>query len=62
MNSTDLKRYRAALRWILDNEDTGWIDNDQHEAPSRTAIFTAEVFDLSLIKVVDDLKRMKARR
>ena len=52
--------YRAALRWIILNDDTEWL-GDAEPMISTTAAFAADIFDRPQEKVIADLRRMKER-
>lgn len=55
--------YRAALQWIIDNDDIQWLDDDaEHISPSVTAVFAADIFDRDIDKVTADLQRLKERQ
>ena len=51
--------YRRALQWIVDNDDTEWLDGDQNDdAPlSVTASLVADLFGHSDEKVERDLRK-----
>ncbi len=55
--------YRRALAWIIDNDDTNWLDphDDDPIIPSVTASFVADLFGHSDDKVVRDLQRRLKR-
>jgi hypothetical protein len=48
--------YREAIRWIVDNDDTEWLD-EEDAAPNVTAVFLADIFDVDHDKVIADLRR-----
>ncbi len=58
--------YRRALLWIVDNDDTEWLEGDHEDSTplSVTASLVADVFGHSDEKVEKDLRRTlkKARR
>lgn len=50
--------YRRALQWIVDNDDTEWLDGDQNDTPlSVTASLVADLFGHSDDEVQKDLRR-----
>ena len=55
--------YRAALRWIADNDDTEWLGHP-HGVPSVTCCLVADLFGVSEDRVTTDLRAAiaKARR
>jgi hypothetical protein len=53
--------YNAALRWIIDNDDTEFLDDPEPISPSVTAAFCADVFDRSTDEVIRDLQRLKSK-
>lgn len=57
--------YRRALAWIVENDDTEWLepDDDGQIIPSVTASLVADLFGHSDEKVAHDLQReMKKRK
>ena len=57
--------YRRALQWIVDNDDTEWVDGDQNDDMplSVTASLVADLFGHSDEKVEKDLlKTLKTAR
>lgn len=50
--------YRAALTWIILNDDTEWLD-DPEPIISVTAAFAADIFDRPQEKVIADLQHLK---
>lgn len=52
--------YRAALRWMLDNDDTEWL-KDTDPAISVTAAIVADIYDRTNDEVIVDLRRMQGR-
>jgi hypothetical protein len=53
-------RYRRALRWIVENDYTEWLELDACEATIRSvaASLVADLFGHSDKKVEKDLRRM----
>jgi hypothetical protein len=51
--------YRRALQWIVDNDDTEWLDGDQnHDTPlSVTASLLVDLFGHRDEKVERDLRK-----
>lgn len=47
--------YREAIRWMVDNDDTEWVDVD--DPGSVTAALVADLFGVSDERVRDDLRR-----
>ncbi len=58
--------YRRALLWIVDNDDTEWLEGEHEDGTplSVTASLVADLFGHSDEKVEMDLRRMlkKTRR
>lgn len=52
--------YRDSLRWIIDNDDTEWLD-DPEPIISVTAVFCASIFDRTNDEVIRDLQRLKSK-
>jgi hypothetical protein len=52
--------YRRALQWIVDNDDTDWLDGDQNDDTplSVSASLVADLFGHSDEKVERDLRKM----
>jgi hypothetical protein len=48
--------YREAVRWIIENDDTEWLDEEPSYA-SVTAILVANLFDVSKERIEQDLRR-----
>ena len=51
--------YRASLQWIIDNDDTCWLE-DEEPVASVTSCLVADIFDVSIEKLIKDLKRRKS--
>lgn len=49
--------YREAIRWMFDNDDTNWVD-DEYGTPSVTACLVADLFGVTTEKVTEDLLRL----
>lgn len=56
--------YRRALAWIVENDDTEWLepDDDGQVIPSVTASLVADLFGYSDEKVTRDLQREMKKR
>ncbi|HTI78959.1 MAG TPA: hypothetical protein VL614_00760 [Acetobacteraceae bacterium] len=54
--------YSRALEWIVDNDDTGWLDEDGCGIPSVTACLVADIYDRTEDEVTADLLRLAARQ
>lgn len=52
--------YRMALVWLLQNDDTTWLD-DEDCSPSVTAVFAADIYGHPIEKVINDLIDFRAR-
>lgn len=52
--------YRASLDWLLDNDDTDWLDEDC--GPSVTLALLADIFGVDQDKAVADLRRRRDKR
>lgn len=50
--------YREALRWIVDNDDTEWLEDDGGHT-SVTAAFLADMFGVTDERVRADLIKAK---
>lgn len=48
--------YRAAIRWIVLNDDTEWA-RDPDGLPSVTAVLVADLFDKPEERVTADIRR-----
>jgi hypothetical protein len=54
--------YKAALQWLLENDDTSFID-DEPLIPSVTLCLVADIFGVDTDKALNDLiKRSEAVR
>jgi hypothetical protein len=53
--------YRASLDWILDNDDTEWLHDDEG-VPSVAICLVADIFDVDTEKAVTDLRRRDTNR
>ena len=53
--------YRDGLRWIADNDDTGWL-RDPNGIESVTLCLLADLFGVSIKKATADLRRVFLRR
>jgi hypothetical protein len=51
-----MARYRDAIRWIAENDDTDWIENE-HGIPSVTACLVADLFEKTEEAVTEDIKK-----
>ena len=56
---SDMASYRAAIAWMVLNDDTEWVDNGDPQ--SVTAALVADLFGKDDDKVLQDLKRLKAK-
>lgn len=56
--------YRDALRWILDNDDTEWLDPEEGVASSSsvTASLVADIYGRTDDEVRADLLRLRERK
>ena len=57
--------YREAIRWIIDNDDNEWLDDDNDPiAPiiSVTAALVADLFDVETSRIIRDLRKAKERK
>jgi hypothetical protein len=52
--------YRAALQWMLDNDDVYFLDDDD-PAISVTGAIVADIYDRTNDEVIADLRRMRAK-
>lgn len=52
--------YKAALQWVVDNDDTEWLTSE-YGSPSVTAVFLADIYERSIDKVVRDLRKVEAK-
>ena len=60
-----MARYADALDWILDNDDTDWLDHDADDAcgtESVTAALVADLFERSTKSVREDLLALRQAR
>lgn len=48
--------YREAIRWMVDNDDTSWID-DEEPIISVTAAMIADLFDVDHKKIIEDIRK-----
>jgi hypothetical protein len=48
--------YRASLQWLLDNDDTEWLDSSP-DMPSVTCALVADIFGKDTETVTADLQR-----
>lgn len=55
--------YRAAIRWIIDNDDTEFLDDEENtdRTLSVTASLVADLFNKTDTQVWDDLVKAKAK-
>ena len=54
--------YREAIRWLADNDDNEWIEDDEDMSVSVTAALIADIFDVPQERVKDDLRRALDKR
>lgn len=52
--------YRAAIRWMAENDDTEWLHEPPHH-PSVTACIVADLFGVDVERVESDLRRCVAK-
>lgn len=50
------KRYKIAIRWIVLEDDTDWLD-DKNGQPSATVHLVASVWGTSVKEVVSDVRK-----
>jgi len=48
--------YMSAIRWIADNDDTDWLDDDSG-SPSVTLCLVADVFSRTVEDATADLRK-----
>lgn len=55
--------YRAAIRWIIDNDDTEFLDDEENtdHTLSVTASLVADLFGKTDTQVWDDLVKAKGK-
>jgi hypothetical protein len=53
--------YRAALRWLIANDDTSFLDSEEQYL-SVTATLIADIYDRTDEEVLRDLLRLKGHR
>jgi hypothetical protein len=58
-----MARYKDAIQWIADNDDTEWI-TDPNGCESVTAALVADLFEKDAVQVRADLEQalIRARR
>lgn len=59
-----LKRmgYRAALQWLLDNDDCSWLDDSGFmERMSISACLVADIYDKQQSKIPEDLRKLRRK-
>jgi hypothetical protein len=49
-------RYKDAIYWIAENDDTEWV-NDTNPIASVTAALVADLFDKTVEQVTKDLRK-----
>lgn len=54
--------YRAAIFWMVANDDTEWLDEGPNASPSVTATLTADLFAVSTERVTKDLRRERVKQ
>lgn len=52
--------YMSAIRWIADNDDTDWLDDDSG-SPSVTLCLVADVFSRTVEDATADLRKLIER-
>ncbi len=52
--------YRAAILWMIHNDDTTFVEDPEY-AISVTAAIVADIYDRTNEEVIADLRRAKAR-
>jgi hypothetical protein len=55
-----MARYTEAIRWIAENDDTEWLD-DEPCVESVTAAMVADIFGKTVAQVTADLRKAVAR-
>lgn len=54
--------YKEAVFWIAANDDTEWLNPiDYVSTPSVTACFVADIFAVSMEKLIKDIERQKKK-
>lgn len=53
--------YRAALDWLLDNDDCEWLDSDC-PSPAVTLCLVADLFGIDTERAITDLRRRASKR
>ncbi len=52
--------YRASLQWLLDNDDTQWLD-DENGSESVTLALVSDIFGKKDGQATADLRRLRQR-
>lgn len=55
-----MARYKDAIQWIADNDDTEWVEEDAG-TESVTAALVADLFSKTTEQVREDIKRALRR-
>lgn len=53
--------YRRAIAWIIDNDDTDWLEDDE-PIISVSAVLVADMFGKEDAQVIADLRRALKRK
>lgn len=53
--------YRAAIDWILDNDDTYFLDDEECGIISVAASMVGDIYDRTDEEVVADLRKRRAK-
>lgn len=51
--------YKAALRWLCDNDDMFWLDDTDFGSPSVTTTLVADIYEHDIEKVVADVRALR---
>lgn len=52
-----MAKYKDAIEWMAENDDTSWINTSGDTIPSVTACLVADLFGKPIEKVVKDLEK-----
>lgn len=52
--------YPDSIEWIVNNDDSFYLDGDE-PVPSMTALFLADIFGVTIEKVITDLRKQHER-
>lgn len=54
--------YKAALQWLIDNDDTFWLDDTDNIMVSVSTALVIDIYGKDEQKVINDLRKLRSKK